>query len=106
MNILKFLEAICESENIFLDSLGGIERLGGVALNLSQGNIKAIAYSDKLEGWHMASVIAHEIGNHILGHLSAENPDKERRERESQVFAAAFTAFAMYDYHKSRLSLC
>ena len=108
-NILNFMQAICAAEDIYLDSLPDLERLGGVAIKASD-DIRAVVYSDKLTGWSQISTIAHELGHHALGHfdddaylcknISDKNPEIERREREAQIFAAAFTAFAMYDHYK------
>ena len=106
-NILNFLQTICAAEDIGLYSFP-FEHYTGLAVKNSQA--RAIGYKDTLSGWPQISTIAHELGHHALGHLDDDvmmlsdkgdiDPARERREREAQIFAAAFTAFAMYDHYK------
>ena len=109
----EFIEMICNKENIELFSLEGFERLGkGFAMR--DDNIKSIGYSPKLEGWEKIHLIAHELGHHVLGHLdssvhafdnmsNSNSPQRERNEREAQVFAVVFTAMAMFSKYSEIL---
>jgi len=106
--MLKFLESICKDNSILLHRFGLGERTNGVAIKLPECGTRAIAYNETLEGWEKIKVIAHEIGHHALGHLDDsvcafdkhinKNATEElnRREREAEIFAAAFTAVAMF----------
>jgi len=110
--ILGFMQAICDAEGIGLHGYE-LEFTKGIAMRFPEKDLLTIAYSPKLEGWEQIATIAHELGRHILGHLDDDvmegenlndnNPIKERREREAQVFAATFKAMALYDYYKSKL---
>ena len=108
--MITFLESICKAEDIHLDPHHGIERIRGVAMCVD--GTKVITYCPTLTGWEKISVIAHEIGHHALGHLhdkahlfgrSLDEKSKavrSRNELEAQVFAAAFTAMAMFTEYR------
>ena len=109
----KFMEAICNAEDIILMPVARFEEFGGVALSL--GQCKGIAYSDKLEDWQRLSVIAHELGHHAMGHHAKGHFEcrkdrktstrDEREELEAQVFAATFTAMAMFMKYAKKLDI-
>ena len=114
--IMDFLQAICDAEGINLHSYP-FKHKDGVAIR--DGDWRFIGYKDTLEGWPLVSLIAHELGHHLLGHLDdgklALGKDgqnyyqnrvmREKREHEARTFAAAFTAMAVYDYYKGAVSV-
>jgi len=112
---MEFLQVICDSEDISLHEYPFKSNLRGVAMKLD--DMRSIGYDDKLTGWPQIAVIAHELGHHFLGHLDDDKLKgeyldceehkriRERREQEAQVFAAVFTARALYDYYKKAVSL-
>ena len=101
----KFMEAICEAENIILKPMAGIEEFGGAAISFEW--CKGIAYSDKLEDWQRLSVIAHELGHHAMGHFECRKDGctDTQYELEAQVFAATFTALAMFMKYAKKLDI-
>jgi Zn-dependent peptidase ImmA (M78 family) len=84
---------------------------------MSDGEIRGIVYNSDYEGWKRLTTIAHEIGHHVLGHMERDNAamtfdkfvsgdkdeQKERCEREAQVFAAAFMAIALFMRHEQKM---
>jgi Zn-dependent peptidase ImmA (M78 family) len=106
MNALNILESICDAEDITLISKPFTSRLNGLAMRDKDGG-KAIGYKAGMSDWSTASVVAHELGHHLLGHLelkgySAHNEERggnwvnERGEREAEIFAAVFTAMMVF----------
>ena len=66
--MISALESICKAEGIHLDPAPWLKSTRGLVM--SDGVDKAIIYGTSLTGWEQVSVIAHEIGHHVLGHLS------------------------------------
>ena len=107
-DVFSFLEAICDAEGIILFDATS-DKFPGVALKTNDG--RGIALSPALKGWMKIAVTAHEIGHHVLGHLDdgalslgkigdAEAQElRAHREQEACVFAAAFTAVALFSYY-------
>ena len=92
------LREICKSEEITLHSHDGAGTIQGFAVN-AQGD-KGIYYNPEIKGWARIAVIAHEIGHHVLGHLDEKHSRPlEYIEQEARIFAAAFTAIALYNRH-------
>lgn len=114
--MISMIEAICKAENIYLDPLPGLKRLKAVAMKVpdADGDIRCIGYDETLVDWDRISAIAHEIGHHVLGHfdddthlganLGKPSEKKRRNEMEAQVFAATFTAMAMFMKHVQLLT--
>jgi hypothetical protein len=94
---LEQMEKLCEELGIFASAADfsflreGFRDRDGCAIQ-KQGE-KSVLYSDTLEGMYGVFVVAHEIGHHVLKHLTGERDISIReREIESNVFAGIFTA--------------
>ena len=99
-----FLESICKAEGIHLDPapwINGVSGINGAAMSVDGNRI--IAYKSTLTGWEKVSVLAHELGHHILGHLGEHAPPVKQADLEAQCFAAAFTAVALFMKHVQHL---
>jgi hypothetical protein len=97
---LENIEKVCEEIGIILKPLPpwflpeGMESVG-VAYRL--GETRVALYSPELERVQQLHVIAHEIGHHVLGHLSKERQiSREVREIEADIFGAVFAAMAFH----------
>jgi len=91
---LEQIEKVCTDVGIILEALPeNIKNIEGIAVNYKGENM--IFYNPQLEGIQQLRVIAHEIGHHVLKHLTQEKSDTVR-EIEADIFASVFTAMSLF----------
>jgi len=106
--MLELMKKICKAEDIMLRGGLDIGEIRGIAFKDPTNGFRAIGYNSNLTGIELLSVIAHEIGHHVLGHFEGDelNMDSrvnknnsrtvEKKEREAEIFSATFTALVMF----------
>lgn len=76
----------------------------------SQDELRAIFYDDEAAPDRLMCTLAHEMGHHVLGHLSYrrnefENEAAKRgdyKESEARIFSVVIMAMSLYDEIKQR----
>lgn len=98
---MSILYDICKGENIAVKSLEDVAKIGiplpdapAVALG---GKYRIVLLKDGLEKWERRHLAAHEIGHHLMGHLTPNfNCGHETMELEANVFSAVMTALMVF----------
>ena len=104
MNINQ-LKKYCESHNINASTYQKMSELSGkdglktlkskgIAINHEDFNI--IAYDDNLPNDEKLIVFAHEIGHHVMKHLTSRKCQNTAAETEADIFATVFMALSVF----------
>ena len=67
----------------------------GAGYSTMLGDRPVIFYDKNVGLWEQRFIVAHELGHILFGHL--RNPSAPGNEFEANVFAAVFTALALFD---------
>ena len=88
------IQKLCEEIGIMLAPFREGSTFVGLAIN--DNGLMSIGYNPALEDTERLYVIAHEIGHHVLKHLTEREMDSKSREIEADIFASVFTALSLY----------
>ena len=105
MNIAE-LEQYCENHDIIVSTYQAIAEFSsktyssaqrgmkGIAIN--DKGIKSIAYNDNLPHEEKLFTFAHEIGHHIMKHLTERKYQKTAEATEADIFASVLMALSVF----------
>jgi Zn-dependent peptidase ImmA (M78 family) len=105
MNI-NLLEKYCDENDIIAVTYEKIAELSGKSnFNLRKGekgiaishdDLNVIAYDGNLPNGEKYHVFAHEIGHHVMQHLTTRKQQRTAEEVEADVFASVLMALSVF----------
>lgn len=105
MNI-EALEKYCKSNDIIVNTYQKMAemmnkpnlglKVKGFAARASKNGLKLICYDGNLPETEKYAVFAHEIGHHVLGHITSREHKQSADEVEADVFSAVLMALSVF----------
>jgi Zn-dependent peptidase ImmA (M78 family) len=93
MNI-ALLEKFCNDNDIF--SIAYQKAVGFKGIAVDYKGKKIIAYRDDLPAEEKYYIFAHEIGHHVMQHLTTRKKQRTAEEVEADVFASVLMALSVF----------
>lgn len=107
---MSLLKKICDANNINLvpirDDVAKIFEQKGIDCNgagfaMQMDSKKIIFFDLSTNKWANRNIIAHELGHHLLDHLTTTGIGTEVMEQESRIFAATLMSLMLWDEYRA-----